>query len=47
MCAVETLAVGHFPRREVGLMEKRRMLRFVLCLIVIVKIMLYIAPQAY
>ena len=28
-------------------MDKRRMLRFVLCLIVIVMIMLYIAPKAY
>ena len=28
-------------------MDKRRILRFVLCLIVIVLIMLYIAPQAY
>ena len=32
---------------EVGLGDKRRPFRFVLCLIVIVLIMLYIAPQAY
>ena len=41
------MAVGHFPAKGVGLMDKRRILRFVLCLIVIVMILMYIAPKAY
>jgi len=45
-CAVERrLATSLWG--EVGLMDKRRVFRFLLCLIVIVMIMLYIAPKAY
>lgn len=41
-------AVSHYPEKGVGLMGNRtKVLRFAICLIVILAMMIYISPKVY